>query len=66
MNSSQITALSIFGALVLYVLSIGPVVVVGGHSNVYLRIYAPVIFLVDKVPALQPALEWYLGLWPAL
>jgi hypothetical protein len=66
MNSAQITALSIAGAVALYVLSIGPVAapLTKRYPSVYWRLYYPLRELAYNVPAVQSALDWYVGLWP--
>jgi hypothetical protein len=53
-------------APLLYVLSIGPVVMLceraGVNGGAVRMVYAPVIWLHNNTP-LQKPLEWYAGLW---
>jgi len=47
----------------LYILSIGPAAACFPHSEAVKDIYLPLIWLYDKVPAVDRPLEWYVGLW---
>ena len=64
--------LIISGLVLLYILSVGPVVGTLAQApernspilvGVVLVIYSPLIFTVDRIPALKRAFHWYAGLF---
>lgn len=64
MNSAQTTAVSIVGALVLYVLSMRPAAsLLDGHPSAYYWIYYPVYWVAQKVPTVGWYLAWYVNGW---
>lgn len=58
---------AIFGLLLLYVLSVGPSVVVVNHGrlseDVYYAVYAPLFWLCDESDAASEPIYWYIKKW---
>jgi hypothetical protein len=59
--------LGTFLVIVLYILSIGPATLLYSRRAISLKAYAityrPLVALARKVPPVERAIDWYVGLW---